>query len=95
VRGVDAARLHDPLAVAAIIDPAIVKTEHLHVDIETRGEFTLGATVVDLRRRTGKPPNAEVALDLDLARFRKLVFDTLEILDARREGRTAGLGTGD
>ena len=79
--GVRGAHLHDPLAVAAVIGPAVVDTKFLHVDIETRGEFTRGATVVDLYGVTGKKPNAEVALGLDLPKFKKLVFDAIKRLD--------------
>ena len=32
--------IHDPLAVAAALDPSLVTTEPLYVDVETRGELT-------------------------------------------------------
>lgn len=81
--GLAGAPLHDPLAVAAVIDPDILETVPLHVDIETRGEFTRGATVGDLHGITHKEPNAEVAFGLDLVRFKKLVFDAIKKLDKR------------
>lgn len=83
VFGVKGAQLHDPLAVAAVIDPTILDTRSLHVDIETAGEFTRGATVVDLYGVTGKRPNAEVALGLNLSKFKGLVFDAIRKLDKR------------
>src|SRR6185369_3442260 len=53
----DSAPVHDPLCVAFLADPRVVSTRHLNVAIETRGEFTLGRTVIDVSSRSGKPPN--------------------------------------
>lgn len=80
---VKGAHLHDPLAVAAVIDPAVLDTKFLQVDIETKGEFTRGATVVDLYGVTGKEANAEVAFGLDLSKFKSLVFNAIKSLDER------------
>ncbi|MGY4707442.1 nucleoside hydrolase [Candidatus Bipolaricaulota sp. J31] len=79
--GIRGAVLHDPLAVAAAIDPGILATEPLHVEVELCGTHTRGATVVDLYRVTGRPPNAEVALDLNLPRFKELLWRALERVD--------------
>lgn len=37
--------LHDPLAMAAFIDPTIITTKNCRVEVETAGEFTAGETV--------------------------------------------------
>ena len=37
--------MYDPSAVAIAIDPTLVKTQEMHVDVETRGDFTRGETV--------------------------------------------------
>ena len=65
--------LHDPVAVARLIDPAVVRCVPAPVRIETAGRFTRGATVVDLHHRSGEPDNALVAVGLDQARFWDLV----------------------
>jgi inosine-uridine nucleoside N-ribohydrolase len=39
--------MYDPLAVGAAIDPSIVTTEAMRVDVETRGDFTRGETVAN------------------------------------------------
>jgi purine nucleosidase len=39
--------MYDPLAVGAAVDPAIVATQAMHVDVETRGEFSRGETVAN------------------------------------------------
>jgi len=45
--------LHDPVAVAYVINPEIFKTDFVHVDIETQSSFSSGQTICDLFRRTG------------------------------------------
>lgn len=47
--GYDGAAMYDPLAVAVVIDPTLVTLENMHVDVETRGEFTRGETVANRR----------------------------------------------
>ncbi|WP_125154615.1 pyrimidine-specific ribonucleoside hydrolase RihA [Clostridium rectalis] len=67
--GFEGSPLHDPCAVAWVIDPTILKTKKLHVDIETKGEHTLGCTVVDYYDVLKKEKNVEVAFDIDRERF--------------------------
>ena len=43
----DGPPLHDALTVAYVSSPALFKGRRLHVDVETRGEYTTGATIVD------------------------------------------------
>ena len=76
-----AAPVHDALAVCSIIDPTIVTTHLIPVDVEVAGELTVGRTVCDFRFRGGKPANVEFAVDADEPKF---VAMLLEIL-----GRTA------
>ena len=46
--------MYDPLAVGVAIDPSIVKSPLMHVDVETRGEFTRGETVANRRNAIEK-----------------------------------------
>jgi purine nucleosidase len=64
VRAYGASHAHDPLAVATLIDPTLVTLETVHVDIETEGRLTMGATLVRAPNFTA-PANARVALDVD------------------------------
>jgi purine nucleosidase len=41
--------MYDPLAVGVAIDPTLVKAPAMHVDVETRGDFTRGETVANRR----------------------------------------------
>jgi inosine-uridine nucleoside N-ribohydrolase len=67
--GFEAPPLHDPVAVARVIDPTLVECVDAHVAIEVSGEHTRGATVVDLHGYLDKTPNAKVAVGLDVPRF--------------------------
>lgn len=67
--GFDAPPVHDPVAIARVVDPSLVRCAPAHVAIELRGEHTRGATVVDRFGVTGRPPNAQVALELDAPGF--------------------------
>ena len=77
VFGFSAPPLHDPVAVARVIDPTLVTCVEAFVGIETTGTFTRGATVVDLHGRLGQPPNARVAVGLDVDRFFDRVIDAV------------------
>jgi purine nucleosidase len=61
--------IHDPLAVAAALDPSLVRTEALTVDVEVGGTLTTGETVTDWRRVWKRPPNVDVAVETDADRF--------------------------
>jgi purine nucleosidase len=61
--------IHDPLAVAAALDPGLVRTEALAVDIELGGTLTTGETVTDWRRVWGREPNIDVAVEADATEF--------------------------
>jgi purine nucleosidase/pyrimidine-specific ribonucleoside hydrolase len=85
--GFPAAPVHDPVAVARVIAPEVVRCVPANVVVELRGEFTRGATVVDRFGVTGREPNAQVALELDHGAFWDLVVDAVATLSAR--GRAA------
>jgi purine nucleosidase/pyrimidine-specific ribonucleoside hydrolase len=81
--GFPAAPVHDPVAVARVIDPAVVGCVPAHIAIELAGTHTRGATVVDRFGVTGQEPNAHVALGLDHGGFWALVVDAVRTLGAR------------
>lgn len=80
--GFEAPPLHDPVAVARVIDPALVECVDAHVAIEVVGAHTRGATCVDLHGYLGEPPNAKVAVGLDAPRFFDRLVGALEDLRA-------------
>lgn len=77
----DAAPIHDTLAVSAIIDPSILTTEFIAVDVEVNAELSVGRSVCDFRSRGDKPANVHFAVDADEAKFVRMLIDIL--------GRTA------
>ncbi|WP_404288355.1 nucleoside hydrolase [Glutamicibacter arilaitensis] len=77
-QGFDAPPVHDPCAVAYVIDPTVVRTLRAPVSVELRGELTLGMTVADFRAPASADCHTSVAVDLDHERFWDLVVDSLE-----------------
>jgi inosine-uridine nucleoside N-ribohydrolase len=70
------APVHDAVCIAALVDPKVIETKFLNVVIETRGEYTIGRTIVDHEKRTTRAPNCHVALGADRARFFDLLMTT-------------------
>lgn len=77
-QGFSAPPVHDPCAVARVIDPAVMTTRRAPVTVELAGLHTRGMTVADLRAPAPADCRTQVAVDLDHARFWDLVVDALE-----------------
>lgn len=76
-QGFDYPPVHDPCAVAYVIDPSVVKTRKVPVNIELQGTLTLGMTVADFRAPAPNDCTTSVATELDHERFWDLVTDAL------------------
>jgi purine nucleosidase len=76
--------IHDPLALATALDPTLVRTEAVTVDVELGGRLTTGETVTDWRRVWGRPPNVDVAVEADSDRFIAQFVQRVGDLAARR-----------
>jgi inosine-uridine nucleoside N-ribohydrolase len=77
--------MYDPLAVGVAIDSTLVKAQEMHVDVETRGNFTRGETVANRHGYIERnvlhgdryviegvdkvTPNAKVCTEVDAERF--------------------------
>lgn len=74
----DWTHMHDPLAVAAVLRPDLLRTFPMHVHVETRGEYTRAATVAVLAG-DAQPhaPVIDVALEVDAPAFETWMLDTL------------------
>ena len=95
-QGFDDPPVHDPCAVAYVIDPSVVETVAVPVSVELAGALTRGRTVADLRAfgaatASGAPfggvdgsaasaCNTSVATRLDVDRFWDLVVDAVQRL---------------
>jgi len=80
--------MYDPSAVAVAIDSSLVKVQEMHVDVETRGQFTRGETVGNRHGEVERDvvhgdryviegvdkvtANAKVCVDVDADRFLQL-----------------------
>lgn len=74
----DMAPIHDALAVAYLIDPAVVtELADVNVDIDISGGICDGRMVADLHntKKSKEPVTAKVALNADAGRFVKLLFE--------------------
>lgn len=74
--------VHDPCTVAYLIDPSVITTRRCPVDVEIRGDLTLGMTVADFRGPEPAPEecHTQVAVHLDVERFWDLVIDAIRTL---------------
>jgi purine nucleosidase len=86
--------MYDPLAVGVALDPSIVTTQALHVDVETRGEFTRGETVANRKGYVERnvlhrdryviegldpvEPNAKVCVGVNASRFLELFVNRIK-----------------
>ena len=92
--GYSGAAMYDPLAVGTVIDPTLVTLKDMHVDVETKGEFTRGETVAnrmgsnennvlhgdhyEIEGVTPLKPNARVCLASDADRFLQLFISRIK-----------------
>ncbi len=61
--------LHDPVTIASLIDPELVITKPMNAQIDIRSEQSYGRTNCDFFNYRKLPPTADVAVDIDPARF--------------------------
>ena len=76
--GTDGGPLHDPTVIAYLLQPSLFSGRNVNVAIETRGEFTVGETVVDWRGVTERPANALWLNQVDSDGFYDLLTETLK-----------------
>ena len=77
VHGFPAPPVHDPCAVAFVIDAGVLTTRPTVLDVEVQGALTAGMTVADLRAPAPPGCHTRVAVTLDRERFWGLVLDAL------------------
>lgn len=77
------APLHDPCAIAYVMQPDLFAGRHCHVAIDTLSERSMGRTLVDWRERGEAPANADVIDQIDADRFFVLLTERLARLPAK------------
>jgi len=86
--------MYDPLAVGVAVDATLVTAPLMHVDVETRGEFTRGETVANRRGEIERnvlhgdryiiegidkvQPNARVCIEVQADRFLQLFVSRIQ-----------------
>ncbi|QPM67873.1 nucleoside hydrolase [Atribacter laminatus] len=69
--------LYDPLAVAVAALPSLAKTVKMCVQVETKGEYTFGQTIADIRKVDGKNENIDVCIDVESDNFIRMFVERL------------------
>ena len=77
-KGFDEPPVHDPCAIAYVIDPSIIRVRKAPVHVEYRGQFTSGMTVTDLRKPAPSDCHTAVATHLDQERFWNLIIEAVK-----------------
>lgn len=65
--------LHDPCALAYVTHPELFRGENAYVVVETKGEYTLGETIIDRNGKLGQKNNVLVLNWVDRERFIELI----------------------
>lgn len=84
--------VHDPCAVAQVIDPSVMTTRTVPLDVELTGTLTLGMTVADFRGPAPEGCTTKVAMQLDHEKFWNLIVDALERIGEPTEGSPSTVG---
>lgn len=71
------APLHDPCAIAYVMQPGLFAGRHCHVEIDITSEASMGRTLVDWRGRGQGTPNAMVIDQIDGDGFFSLLTERL------------------
>ena len=69
VFGWEGGPLHDPVAIASLLDPALLTTKPMNVRIDLGHGDSYGRTNCDAFGYLGLPATADVAVDIDVPRF--------------------------
>ncbi|SMX32083.1 nucleoside hydrolase [Octadecabacter ascidiaceicola] len=75
--GSEGAPLHDPTVIAYLIKPDLFNGRHINVEIETQSDLTLGMTVADWWRVSGREANCTFMGDIDADGFFALLTERL------------------
>lgn len=72
--------LHDPCVIAYLLRPELFAGRRINVEIETRSDLTMGATVADWWGVSGRPANATFMRSVDASGFYALLCERLAAL---------------
>lgn len=75
--GSEGAPLHDPCVIGYLVKPELFTGRHINVEVETDSPLTVGATVADWWRVTGRPANINFMNTIDRNGFFDLLTERL------------------
>jgi len=67
------APLHDPVTIASILNPEVLVTRPMYTEIDIRSVQSYGRTNCDYFNVTGKEPNSNVAIDINVDLFWEII----------------------
>lgn len=77
VFGWEGGPLHDPITIAYLIDPSVITTKPMHCEIDIFSQQSLGRTNCDFFGYQKKEPNANVAIEIDAAKYWDIIEDNI------------------
>lgn len=83
--GVEGVPLGSVVALVALARPELMTLKPMVVDVETRGELTMGAAVFDMRWGMGHRSNVDLVVDADWAGVREYIREWLSEAEVRQE----------
>jgi inosine-uridine nucleoside N-ribohydrolase len=70
--------MHDAAVAAALLDADVLTRETYHCEVDTSNGPSRGSVVCDVHGVTGKDATTDVAVDIDVERYRALLGDGIE-----------------
>lgn len=81
VFGWDGGPLHDPLTIAYLIDPTVIETKLMNVQIDTWSHQSYGRTNCDFFNQTDLPKNSHVAVGIDIDKYWDIIEEAIQNYD--------------
>ncbi len=81
VFGWEGGPLHDPVTIAHLIDPSVLKVKPMNVRIDIRSTESYGRTNCDVFDYLHLPHTADVAMDIDVERFWDIIEENIRLYD--------------
>ncbi len=81
VFGWEGGPLHDPVTLAYLIDPSVLKVKPMNVRIDIRSTESYGRTNCDIFDYLHLPHTANVAMDIDVERFWDIIEENIRLYD--------------
>ena len=79
-QGIEGCAINDPLAAAILLKPELVTMRDYYVDIELHGDFTTAKISADHFAALDNPPNAKVAMEVNVEGFMDFFIERVKTL---------------